>query len=114
MADEEAAEAMVEATVEEASGLVFRVALAWDAQAPKEVQERQLETIFSNMMLDCGVNSSEVGREPTVFRLCLERHPWGTSWVALLQYHLQELSLLRRFAPDHCLWHSLPLLSIHG
>lgn len=41
-AAEVAAEAIVEGAVEEAScpWLIFRVALAWDAQAPKEVQER--------------------------------------------------------------------------
>lgn len=45
--DDVAADAIVEeGAVEEASGLVFRVALAWDAQAPKEVQERQLETLL--------------------------------------------------------------------
>ena len=51
--DEAAAEAIVEGAVEEGSWLVFRVALAWDAQAPKEVQERQLRTRrISHMVSD--------------------------------------------------------------
>ena len=49
------ADGTVEEAVEEASGCVFKVALAWDAQAPKEVQERQLRSHISNYVLDLEV-----------------------------------------------------------